>query len=330
MPLDDTFTVTPLNQVNGAGDTWALITERFNGVVEGTIRRRSVIAPLVKMESVTGTDTIRMDAVGESTLQVVPRDGSTPDGTGTDFAKINLVVDTPILSRNTVPMIDEYQQNFDKLAAIAEEQGKRHAKFQDQMLSIQAAKAALLTDSAFGAGMSGHFGGYTKTLSAAGDATDPMKLYAAFLDVFAAMNVKDVDLQADGVIAMVKPAQFYALFQNELLINAEYITAFGNKVMGPVLKAMGVPVVMSNNYIGGTNVTAHEYSNARNSNAYNGDFTKHVAGIFSPKAILAGQTIPLQSKIWFSDERKLWFIDSWTATGARPARAEYAAAVLLP
>ena len=31
MALDDTFTVAPVNQINSAGDTWALITEKFTG-----------------------------------------------------------------------------------------------------------------------------------------------------------------------------------------------------------------------------------------------------------------------------------------------------------
>jgi hypothetical protein len=329
MALDDTFTVAPVHQQNSAGDTFALITEKFTGVVEGTLNRRSVIKPLIAMEKVIGTDTLRADAVGESTIQAVPRDGSTMDGDAADFSKINLVVDTPIAARVTVPMIDQYQQNFDKLAKIAEEHGKKIAKFIDQALFIQAAKSGALANSAYGAGMSGHSGGYQKTLTAAGDATDPAKLYAAILEILQKMAEKDVDVLADGVVIATKPAQFFALAQNEMLINQQYVTAYGNTVNMNVLKAWGVPVVMSNNYPS-TNIVAHELSNARNSNAYNGDFTKHVATAFAPKALLAGETIPLQSKIWFSDLRKLWFIDAWTAFGATPNRGEFAANILLP
>jgi hypothetical protein len=82
--------------------------------------------------------------------------------------------------------------------------------------------------------------------------------------------------------------------------------------------------------MGGSNIASHELSNARNSNAYNGDFTKHVATAFAPRSLLAGETIPLQSKIFFSDVRKLWFIDAWTAFGVTPNRAEFAANILLP
>lgn len=330
MALDDVFNVAPVHQQNSAGDTWALITEKFTGVVEGTLNRRSVIKPLIKMEKVVGTDTVRADAVGESTIQALPRDGSTLDGSDADFSKVNLVVDTPIAARVTVPLIDQYQQNFDKLAAVAEEHGKKIAKFLDQALFIQAAKAGALSNSAFGATMSGHSGGYQKTLAAAGDATDPAKLYAAILEVLQKMAEKDVDVLADGVVIAVKPAQYFALAQNELLINGQYITAYGNTVNMNMLKAWGVPVVMSNNYMGGLNIAAHELSNARNSNAYNGDFQKHVATAFAPRALLAGETIPLQSKIFFSDVRKLWFIDAWTAFGATPNRGEFAANILLP
>ena len=52
--------------------------------------------------------------------------------------------------------------------------------------------------------------------------------------------------------------------------------------------------------------------------------------MFSPRAVLAGSTIPVQSKIFFDDLSKLWFIDSWMAFGAGVNRAEYAGVLLLP
>jgi hypothetical protein len=333
MPLDDVFTYAPVHQQNSAGSTFALITEKFTGVVEGTLNRRSVIKPMIAMEQVVGTDTIRADAVGESVIQVLSQSAgqaAIPDGSPADFSKINLTVDTVVLARTTFATIDEYQQNFDKLAKVAEEHGKKMAKFIDQAFFIQAAKSAALANSAYGATMDGHFGGYTKTLSAAGDATDPAKLYAAILDVLEKMSAKDVDVLADGVVIAVKPAQYFALAQNEFLIRGDYITSYGNTVNVNMLKAWGVPVMMSNNYMGGLNITAHQLSNARNSNAYNGDFTKHVATAFAPKSLLAGETIPLQSKMFYSDTRKLWFVDAWTAFGVTPNRGEFAANIVLP
>src|SRR3546814_4211799 len=63
----------------------------------------------------------------------------------------------------------------------------------------------------------------------------------------------------------------------------------GTKQEGFIFKAFGVPVVRSNNFPAGQNITNHLLSNTRNGNAYNGDFTNVVAAAFSPRALLAGE-----------------------------------------
>jgi hypothetical protein len=46
-----------------------------------------------------------------------------------------------------------------------------------------------------------------------------------------------------------------------------------------------------------------------------------------PKALLAGETIPLTSKVYYSDVELQWFIDSYLAFGVTPNRAEMAGIV---
>jgi hypothetical protein len=337
MALDDVFAVNRVHQQNQTGDTFALITEEFTGMVEGTIERRSVLKPHIRMEAVRGTDTIRADAVGKSTLQTLSNAGATLDGTKNDFSKNVLTVDTVVAARATFPIIDIFQQNYDKRAKVAEEHGKEIAKFWEQAMFIQAIKASLRTESSYWGSTSGkpegHFGGSTEVLSASGDATDAAKMYAAIARLLTKVEQKDVQPQADGVMLAVSPALFYTLLQAEQLINSQYVTAAGNTVAnGMVLKTYGVPVVRSNDYdaIAGATVASHRLSNARNSNAYDSDFTKVVATLFAPKAVMAGETIPLTSKVFFDDVSKLWFVDAWLAFGATTDRAEYSGSILLP
>lgn len=335
MALDDVFAVTRVNQQNSAGDTFALVIEKFNGMVEGTIQRKSKLQGWVPMENVTGTDTIRVDAVGESTLQVLSNSGATPDGTKNDFSKQTLTVDTVVLARSTFPLIDVFQQNFNKQREVAGEHGKKLAKLWDQAMFIQAAKASLLAESAFdkgaaGAKPAGHFGGSIETLALAGDKTDPAKLYASIARLFVKMMEKDVDPQGDDLIIAVKPAEYMTLFQAEQLIQSDYITSEGNKVNGWTLKGYGVPIINSNDYVSGSNISAHPLSTARNSNAYDADFTKLVATAFSPRALLAGETIPLKSEIFYDNVTKLWFVDAHMSYGATTRRAEYAGSIYIP
>lgn len=323
-----TFTPTFPNQALGTGDELALAIEQFTGVVEGTIERKSKAAPFVNVKPVRGTSTITNEGIGESTIQVVTP-GAEPDSTKNEANRINLTVDTLILARTAIPLLDSFQKNYDFQAEVGREHGKKIAKFYDQAFFIQAAKAAALAGSAYGA-LDGHAGGTTVTLAAAGDATDPAALLSALNSLFAQMEEKDVEPGTDDVMVALRPASFYVLLDAEQIVNGEYITSRGTKIEGvKMLKALGVPVVSSNN-VPNTNITAHELSNTRNSNAYNGDFTKLVAIAFAPNALLAGETISLTPDVWFNKERKAWYVDAYLAFGATPNRAEYAGRIVKP
>lgn len=324
-----TFTPTYPNQNLGAGDELALAIEQFTGIVEGTIERQSKAAPFVNIRPVRGTTTLVNDAIGESTLQVVTP-GQTPDGTSENqTARVALTVDTLILARTNIPLLDSFQKNWDFKSEVGREHGKKIAKFTDEAFFIQAAKAAALAGSAFGA-LPGHAGGSTVTLDSAADAGDPAALLAAISDLFVKFEEKDVSPSVDDVIVALRPAAFYALLDADQIINGEYITSKGTKLEGvKMLKALGVPVVSSNN-VPNTNITSHPLSNSRNSSAYDGDFTKLVAVAFAPNALLAGETIPLTTAVWYSEEKKTWFVDAHLAFGVTANRAEYAGRILIP
>lgn len=335
MPLNSANVSFP-NAKNGVdltqADRLALVIEEFTGMVEGTINRRSVLADHIPVRAVKGTATFTNHAVGKSTLQkVVP--GVAPDGIKSDFSKTSVTIDTVIAAREFFPMLDVFQTQMDTRMEVANEQGKEIAKFKDQAFLIQAIKAARLADSAYSGGVagkpSGHAGGTVKTLPTLADAQDPAKLYAKLLETLAAMELKDVDPRNDDVVIVVRPDFYTVLIQAEQLVNIQYTTAAGNKVNdGWVLKTAGVPVLSSNN-LPNTNITGHFLSNTFNGNAYDGDFTKTVAAIFSPRAIMAGETIPVTSDVFFDKLMLSWCVQSYLSFAVGPNRAEYAAEIKL-
>lgn len=325
MSLDVFTAVAPNRQnetTNPTGNDLALVIEEFSGMVEGTIQRKSVLAGWVPLRGLKGTATLTNYSVGETTLTKIER-GKTPDGSHADFSKIGVTIDTPIMARNTLMVLDEFQTVFDARQELSQEHGKKIGKFLDQALFIQAIKSGLLTASPYGS--AGHQGG-TQIVTA--DPTDPAILYADIARLFAGMEDKDVVPGTDDVVLALKPASFYTLLQAEQIVNGEYVTANGTKVEnGFVFKAFGCPVIRSNNLPAGQNITAHPLSNTRNSNAFNGDFTKIVACAFSPRALLAGSNIPLQHKVFFDDVSKHWYVDSWLAFSATPNRPEFAGVI---
>ncbi len=335
MPLNSANVTFP-NARNGVdvtqADRLALVIEEFTGMVEGTINRKSILADHIPVRQVKGTATFTNHAVGKSTLQkVVP--GVALDGVKSDFAKTAVTVDTTIAAREFFPVLDVFQTQMDTRREVANEQGKEIAKFKDQAFLIQALKAARLTDSAYSGGIAGkpagHTGGSRTTLATLADAQDPAKLYAALTDTLVKMEQKDVDPRSDDVVIVVRPQFYNTLIQAEQLVNTQYVTASGNKVNdGWVLKTAGVPVFSSNN-VPNSNIVGHFLSNTANGNAYDGDFSKTVAAIFSPRAIMAGETIPVTSDVFFDKLMLAWCVHSYLAFAVGPNRAEYAAEIAL-
>lgn len=332
MALDDVYDgITRPGQVGATGAINALHIEEYLGVVHGTIDRKSVLNGWIPVRQVKGTSIVSNKAIGESTLQkVVP--GAQLDGTKNKVGKNTLTIDTVVAARSFFPVLETFQADYDVRSATALEHGKKIAKFTDQAYFIQAAKAAMNSGIRYSGvdAASGHPGGSQVTLSAAGDALDPAKLYAAIADLFVIMEGKDVDPRTDDVIIACKPAQFYALMQNEMLVNQNYTTARGNSFDAMVLKTYGVPVISSNNFVGGTVVSGHMLSNSDNGNAYDGDFSKLVMAAFSPDALLAGETIPLTPQATWSEEYLHWMIGSYLAFGVTQDRTQFAGAILQP
>jgi hypothetical protein len=330
MALESGYNITRPGQQGATGSINANAIEEYTGEVERTIARKSVLQGFVKMRTVKGTNVVSQFAVGESTLQkIVP--GNTPDGTVNKFGKASLTVDTVVLARNIFPLLEVFQTSYDARAEVGQEHGKKIAKFRDQSFFIQAIKAAQLTASKYaGVDGAGHSGGSQSTFAGASDYLDPAKLYAQIADLFIKMENKDVDPDSDDILIAVKPREFYALQQAEMLVNRNYQTSDGNSFSADILKAYGCPVISSNNFPGTEVISGHLLSNANNSNAYDGDFTKVVAVAFSPKALLGGETIPLTTAVFWDEKSKHWFVDAYLSYAIGPNRAEYAGVILNP
>ncbi len=332
-PADNEI-ISPLvrpNQQLQTGDIHALAVSEYAGFTETSLNRRSVLADWVPMRRITGTTTVHNYAIGETKLDKV-EPGVPPPSHGVDISRASVTVDTLINARNVLPLLEEFQTQVEVRKHLGEEHGKELAKFRDQALFIQAIKAARMTKSAYAKGgqdVDGFKGGTSIQLGAAGDVTDPAKMYRAVSDLETAMAEKDVDWVEDGIILAFRPKVFQALRDAEKIVNGEYVTADGTTKEGLVFKTFGAPVVKTNN-LPNTNITGHLLSNAGNSNGYDVDARK-VAGVaLSTRALLAGETIPLTSDVFYDKIWKCWFVDSHTAFAATPSRAEFAGIIELP
>jgi hypothetical protein len=83
--------------------------------------------------------------------------------------------------------------------------------------------------------------------------------------------------------------------------------------------------VASNNFPSGQVISGHLLGTN-----YDGDFSKVVAAAFSPRALLAGETIPLTTDVFWDKVTKSWFVDAHLSYGVTPNRAEFSGVILKP
>ena len=161
------------------------------------------------------------------------------------------------------------------------------------------------------------------------DELDPVALELSIQDLCQTIEEKDVDV-VEGAIILVRPAQYYTLLRNSLLLDKDFSAANGDYAGGKILASNGVRIQTTNRFPKSADVgTTHYLSNAGNGNAYDVTATDvdAVAVLLMPKALLAGETIPLTSDVYYVKQEFQWFIDSYLAFGVTPNRAEMAGAV---
>lgn len=332
--MADIFTLSGLAQPGQklqSGNVDALFIAEYGGLVEGTIVKQSIMESFINWRPVEGTNTLTNYRNGETTLQKLGP-GSNPQPTPVDFDNVSVKIDTVMLARNAVFTLDDIQNKYDAKAALASEQGKVIGKFIDSVGMIKGIKAARIVKGDGTGGTTklpaGWYSGTQATLAGAGDETDPNKLQYKIEEAWATIQEKDIDPADEGFVIYVRPQQYLALLRNDKLVNSQYSMGNGDYAEGMVLKSVGLPV-KSTNRLPSSAVASHPLSNAANGNAYDLSATeaKAVALIMAPRAVLAGASIPLQSNVWWDDQTKSWFIDSWLALGATENNPAFSAVV---
>lgn len=323
-----------LAEVGSATTVQPLHIEQYGGAVEGTFAKKSFMKAYVNIKSIRGTDTVTNDRIGQATLQAVTP-GVRPDAAVAQFDNVKVKVDTIVLARNNVALLDDFQAHYSVRSELGVEHGKTIGKFFDEAFIIQAIKAALIVaapdnqspqagETALPDGWSG---GTAITLGTAGDESDPDLLQKAIEDVCEGIELKDIDL--DGGVILCGPTEYYTLLRNDRLINSQYSLGNGDVAEGMVLKSCGLPLIKTNR-IPKSAIAGHFLSNTGNGSAYDVSAAeaKTKVIVMLPKALLAGETIPLTSKVYYMDSELQWFIDSYLAFGVTPNRAEHAGVVL--
>ncbi len=306
-----------------------LLLEQYGGEVESQFKKTSIMRQYARVRPVRNTDTISNNRVGRTQIQALTP-GVRPEAVSTPFGKITLTVDTVILMRDNRSMLNELQIHFDARMELAQDHGKELGYFFDEAFIIMAIKGAGMaapTDTINSAGQNSIGAGKSVTLGAAGDELDPDKLYRKIADLIVLMEEEEIPVEE--ICVFVRPTEFDVLLDNDKLIRSEFSSDNGDFAKGIIWSIKGARIVKTAR-IPKAAITNHKLSNPRNGNAYNVNATeaKCAAVILHPKSLLAGETIPLTSEIWFNKEEKQWFIDSYLAFGVTVNRPDVCGRVL--
>lgn len=305
----------------------ALLIEEFGGEVESQFKLASVMRRYAKIRPIRNTDTLVNNRIGRTTLKKLTP-GVRPAADPTPFGRVTLVVDTVILARDNRSMLNEFQTNYDARMALAEDQAKELGYFFDQAFIIQAIKGATSAAPVLGDGTASKQSigaGKSSTLAAAGDEDDPDKFAQAIIDIIVAMEEQEIPV--NEVVVMVSPTRFQTLLNNNKLTSKDFSEG-ADYAAGTLYRINGARIEKTAR-IPSAAIAGHFLSNAVNGNAYDVSATqaKAVAVIMHPKSLLAGETIPMTSDIFFNKEEKQWFIDSFLAFGVTVNRPDCCGAV---
>lgn len=306
----------------------SLLIEEYGGEVESQFAHSSIMRQYVKIRPVRGTDTIVNNRVGKTTLKKLTP-GVRPPADNTPFGRIALTVDTVVLARDNRSMLNEFQTHFDARQELGEDHGKQMGKFFDEAFLIMAIKGALAAAPVLGDGTASKQSigaGKNIVLTNAGDENDPDILAQAITDIL--VQMEEEEIPTDEIVVFVRPTRFQTLLNNNKLLNKDFSTGNGDFAAGQMWSINGARIVKSAR-IPQTEITDHFLSNAQNGNAYDltGIQTRAVAVLLHPKSLMAGETIPLSSDVYFDKIEKQWFIDSWLSFGVTVNRPDCCGAV---
>lgn len=330
-------------KISASGEAKSLAFEKFTGQIKRAYSENLGLMSYFDLQEVKGTNVVSNKYLGVTQVQALAP-GKDVRGGDMEFDKNSLLIDTTIIARNVVGLLDDVQDDIMVKGKLAEEQVRAIKNLEDRMLLQQLIFGAINNTKAKRTKprVKGHGFASVRKIKESDATLLPLKLMAGIEWVLEDMVIQNVDISR---MTIFMPWQeFNCLRDADRIVDARYNTAQGSTVRGFVLKSFNVPIVPTNQFpnksrdhstIDGEDAAHHLLSNANNGYRYDvktgtdgEDQEKCAAVIFGNEALLVGRSISLTGKIWFNDGNKTWYIDSWLAEGAIPDRWEHLGALM--
>lgn len=312
--------------VSASGEVDSLLIEKFNGKVNEQYLKGENLLGYFDVQTVTGTNTVSNKYIGETELQVLAP-GQSPNATGTQTDKNQVVIDTTVIARNTVAMLHDVQGDIDSVKPkLAMNQTKQLKRLEDQMVVQQLLLGGLFNTKAKRTNprVKGHGFSVNVEVSEATALESPQYVMAAIEYALEQQLEQEVDVSDVAILMPWK--HFNTLRDMDRIVDKSYtISQSGATVNGFVLSSYNCPVIPSNRFPTFSATQAHHLlSNEDNGYRYDAtaDMNGAIAVLFTSDALLVGRTIDVTGDIFWEKKEKTFYIDTYMAEGAIPDRWE--------
>ena len=230
-----------VGQAGLSGATDALFLKVFSGEVMSTFNSQTVMKEKTRIRSINNGKSAQFAAIAKTVAEYHTA-GAEILGNNIEHGEKIITIDDLLIANTFISKIDEAKNHYDVRAEYSKQMGQALAQTYDRNLLSMAVKAAR-NPSGIGAGVAGQGNAASEAIGATPTTT---QLVTAIYDAAATLDTANVP--EDERFVIVSPATFYALVQEDKLINRDF-GSNGSYSDGTIMRVAGMQIIKSNNLV---------------------------------------------------------------------------------
>lgn len=228
-----------VGQAGLTGATDALFLKVFSGEVMSTFNANTVMKEKTRIRSIQNGKSAQFPAIGK-TIAEYHTAGAEILGNNIEHGEKVITIDDLLISNTFISNIDEAKNHYEVRSEYSKQMGQALAQTYDRNLLSMAIKAAR-DPSGLGAGVAGQGNAASEEIGAT---PTTAQIVTAVYDAAATLDTANVPETERFVI--VDPATYYALVQEDKLINRDF-GQNGSYSDGTIMRVAGMQIIKSNN-----------------------------------------------------------------------------------
>tara|TARA_B110000093_G_scaffold140096_2_gene150582 strand:- start:1813 stop:2775 length:963 start_codon:yes stop_codon:yes gene_type:complete len=230
-----------VGQAGLSGATDALFLKVFSGEVMSTFNSQTVMKEKTRIRSINNGKSAQFPAIAKTVAEYHTA-GAEILGNNIEHAEKVITIDDLLIANTFISRIDEAKNHYDVRAEYSKQMGQALAQTYDRNLLSMAVKAAR-DPSGIGLGVAGQD---NASSVAVGASVTTAQLVTAVYNAAATLDTANVP--EDERFVIVSPSTFYALVQEDKLINRDF-GSNGSYSDGTIMRVAGMQIVKSNNLV---------------------------------------------------------------------------------